>query len=63
MPQSHEPEGGQATIHEDVPEVGASSPQGRKKAHVESSVKGVSRPQEEVTLVLPEIPKGVQIDD
>jgi hypothetical protein len=42
VPQSHEPEAGQETVHEDVPEVGASSPQAKQKDHAESSARRVT---------------------
>jgi hypothetical protein len=62
-PQSHELEVGQETIHEDVPEVGASPPQSKRKGHAESSVHRGSQPQFKGNLVLSKILSGVRVDD
>jgi hypothetical protein len=61
--QSLNPEEEHETEHEDVPEVGASSPQGKKKKQVESSVQGVQCAQAELEIVMPQIPEGVKADD
>jgi hypothetical protein len=62
-PQNHELEVGKEIVHEDVLEVGSSSPQAKRKNHPESSTQGGSQPQVEGTLVLPNILKGVHVDD
>jgi hypothetical protein len=40
-----------------------SSPQGKKKAQVESSAQGISQTQSEFEIVIPKIPKGVKAND
>jgi hypothetical protein len=63
LEQGLEPKEGHETERKAIPEVGVSSPQGKKKAQAERSAQGVQCAQMELAIVMPKITKGVKVDD